>query len=307
MRAGLAAGPAAPRGEPGAGAPRWGARARSWPGWRCRCSRPTGPSSLPDHVALALNVRVLALHLGASVVCALLFGLVPALIGSRTQLHEAMRQGDARMSGGPAPAPGGAGGGRGGAGADAGASRRGSPPGRWRACCGSTRASTARGVLTFRLSVPEARQRTAQDLRELLRAAGGGAPGAAGSRGCELLDHPAARLALGDQLPERCPARAAAGAGAVRRVRHRLAQLCAARWGSTSWRAGGSSSATTRERSERDGDRRAAGARLLPGPGPSDDACSPMTERQFVKSSAWFATWRPTAWWARSRPGTSST
>jgi len=58
------------------------------------------PTSLPDHVALTLNVRVLLFSLGASVVCALLFGLVPALIGSRTQLHEAMRQGDARMSGG---------------------------------------------------------------------------------------------------------------------------------------------------------------------------------------------------------------
>src|SRR5262249_31449404 len=58
------------------------------------------PTSLPDHVALELNLRVLGFTLAASVVCAVLFGLVPALIGSRTQLHEAMRQGDARMTGG---------------------------------------------------------------------------------------------------------------------------------------------------------------------------------------------------------------
>ncbi len=122
------------------------------------------PSSLPDHVALALNLRVLAFTLGASVVCALLFGLVPALIGARTELHEAMRQGDARMSGGQhrlrvvlvvaevalalvlVVA--------------AGLTSR--------ALASLLRVDTGfdgRGVLTFRLSVPEARQRTPADLR----------------------------------------------------------------------------------------------------------------------------------------------
>src|SRR5678816_3339672 len=48
------------------------------------------PTSLPDYVALALNTRVLFFALGASVVCALLFGLVPALLGSRTQLHDCL-------------------------------------------------------------------------------------------------------------------------------------------------------------------------------------------------------------------------
>ena len=123
------------------------------------------PSSLPDYVALALNTRVLLFSLVASVLCALLFGLVPALIGSRTQLHEAMRQGDARMSGGQhrlrvllvvaevalalvlVVA--------------AGLTSR--------ALAGLLRLDTGfdgTGVLTFRLSVPEARQRTAQDLRD---------------------------------------------------------------------------------------------------------------------------------------------
>ena len=123
------------------------------------------PSSLPDHVTLALNTRVLLFTFGASVVCALLFGLVPALIGSRTELHEAMRQGDARMSGGQhrlrvmlvvvevalalvlVVA--------------AGLTSR--------ALAGLLRLDTGfdgNGVLTFRLSVPEARQRTAQDLHD---------------------------------------------------------------------------------------------------------------------------------------------
>ncbi len=123
------------------------------------------PSSLPDHVALALNTRVLLFNFAASVFCALLFGLVPALIGSRTQLHEAMRRGDAHMSGGQhrlrvvlvvaevalalvlVVA----------AGLTA------------RALAGLLRLDTGfdgTGVLTFRLSVPEARQRTARDLRD---------------------------------------------------------------------------------------------------------------------------------------------
>ncbi|MGZ3447064.1 MAG: ABC transporter permease, partial [Myxococcaceae bacterium] len=123
------------------------------------------PASLPDHVALFLNVRVLLFSLGASVACALLFGLVPALIGSRTHLHEAMRQGDARMPGGQhrlrvmlvvtevalalvlVVA--------------AGLTSR--------ALAGLLRLDTGfdgTGVLTFRLSVPEARQRTAQELRD---------------------------------------------------------------------------------------------------------------------------------------------
>ncbi len=123
------------------------------------------PASLPDHVALVLNVRVLLFSLGASVACALLFGLVPALIGSRTHLHEAMRQGDARMPGGQhrlrvmlvvaevalalvlVVA--------------AGLTSR--------ALAGLLRLDTGfdgTGVLTFRLSVPEARQRTVQELRD---------------------------------------------------------------------------------------------------------------------------------------------
>jgi putative ABC transport system permease protein len=123
------------------------------------------PSSLPEYVALSLNVRVLVFALVASIVCAVLFGLVPAILGSRTQLHEAMRQGDARMSGGHhrlrvllvvaevalalvlVVA--------------AGLTSR--------ALAGLLRLDTGfdgTGVLTFRLSVPEARQRTAQDLRD---------------------------------------------------------------------------------------------------------------------------------------------
>ncbi|HUM10311.1 MAG TPA: ABC transporter permease [Myxococcaceae bacterium] len=121
------------------------------------------PSSLPDHVALALNARVLLFNFAASVACALLFGLVPAVLGSRTQLHEAMRQGEARMSGGQhrlrvllvvaevalalvlVVA--------------AGLTSR--------ALAGLLRLDTGfdgTGVLTFRLSVPESRQRTARDL-----------------------------------------------------------------------------------------------------------------------------------------------
>ena len=123
------------------------------------------PSSLPDHVALALDLRVLGFTLAASVFCALLFGLAPALIGSRTHLHEAMRQGDARMSIGHhrlrvvlvvgevalalvlvvAAAL------------------------TSRALAGLLRVDTGfdgRGVMTFRLSVPEARQRSARDLRD---------------------------------------------------------------------------------------------------------------------------------------------
>jgi len=123
------------------------------------------PASLPDHVALALNLRVLLFNLGASCVCALLFGLLPAVIGSRTQLHEAMRQGDARMSGGQhrlrvilvvaevalalilVVA--------------AGLTSR--------ALAGLLQLDTGfdgRGVVAFRLSVPEARQRTPQELRD---------------------------------------------------------------------------------------------------------------------------------------------
>ena len=125
------------------------------------------PTSLPDHVALALNLRVLGFTLVASVLCAVLFGLVPALIGSRTRLHEAMRQGDARMSGSQhrlrvmlvvaevalalvlLVAAGHTS----------------------RALAGLLRLDTGfdgRGVLTFRLSVPEARQRTPGELREFL-------------------------------------------------------------------------------------------------------------------------------------------
>jgi putative ABC transport system permease protein len=123
------------------------------------------PWSLPAHVTLALDVRVLGFTLVASLLCALLFGLVPALIGSRTQLHEAMRQGDPRMSGGQhrlrvllvvgevalalillvAAAL------------------------TSRALAGLLHLDTGfdgRSVMTFRLSVPEARQRTAQDLRD---------------------------------------------------------------------------------------------------------------------------------------------
>ncbi len=123
------------------------------------------PSSLPDHVALTLDLRVLGFTLGVSVVCAVLFGLVPALIGARTELHEAMRQGDARMSSGHhrlrvvlvvvevalalvlVLA--------------AGLTSR--------ALAGLLRLDPGfdgTGVVTFRLSVPEARQRTAQDLRD---------------------------------------------------------------------------------------------------------------------------------------------
>jgi len=123
------------------------------------------PASLPEYVALGLNVRVLVFALVASIVCSVLFGLLPAVLGSRTQLHEAMRQGDARMSGGHhrlrvllvvaevalalvlVVA--------------AGLTSR--------ALAGLLRLDTGfdgRGVLTFRLSVPEARQRTAQDLRD---------------------------------------------------------------------------------------------------------------------------------------------
>ncbi|RPH72648.1 MAG: ABC transporter permease [Myxococcaceae bacterium] len=123
------------------------------------------PTSLPEYVVLALNTRVLLFALGASIVCAVLFGLVPAVLGSRTQLHEAMRQGDARMSGGHhrlrvllvvaevalalvlVVA--------------AGLTSR--------ALAGLLRLDTGfdgTGVVTFRLSVPEARQRTAQDLRD---------------------------------------------------------------------------------------------------------------------------------------------
>src|SRR5262245_4622481 len=123
------------------------------------------PASLPEYVALGLNTRVLLFALGASVVCAVLFGLVPAVLGSRTQLHEAMRQGDTRMSGGHhrlrvllvvaevalalvlVVA--------------AGLTSR--------ALAGLLRLDTGfdgTGVVTFRLSVPEARQRTAQDLRD---------------------------------------------------------------------------------------------------------------------------------------------
>jgi len=123
------------------------------------------PTSLPEYVALALNTRVLLFALGASIVCAVLFGLVPAVLGSRTQLHETMRQGDAPMSGGHhrlrvllvvvevalalvlVVA--------------AGLTSR--------ALAGLLRLDTGfdgTGVLTFRLSVPEARQRTAQDLRD---------------------------------------------------------------------------------------------------------------------------------------------
>jgi putative ABC transport system permease protein len=122
------------------------------------------PTSLPDHVALELNLRVLGFTLAASVACAVLFGLMPSLIGSRTQLHEAMRQGDARMTRGQH---------------------------RLRVvlvvvevalalmllvAAGLTSKALAAllrsdpgfdgtGVLTFRLSVPEGRQRTAEDLR----------------------------------------------------------------------------------------------------------------------------------------------
>ena len=126
------------------------------------------PSSLPDHVTLGLNLRVLAFTLGASVLCAVLFGLVPALLGSRSQLNDAMRQGDARMPGGQhrlrvalvvtevalalvlVVA--------------AGLTSR--------ALAGLLRVDTGfdgAGVMSFRLSVPEARQRTAQDLRDFYR------------------------------------------------------------------------------------------------------------------------------------------
>jgi putative ABC transport system permease protein len=123
------------------------------------------PDSLPAYVTLALDLRVLGFTLGVSVLCALLFGLVPALIGSRTQLHEAMRQGDSRMSGGQhrlrvilvvgevalalillvAAAL------------------------TSRALAGLLHLDTGfdgKGVMTFRLSVPEGRQQTAQDLRD---------------------------------------------------------------------------------------------------------------------------------------------
>ena len=58
------------------------------------------PESLPEFVALDVDGRVLAFTLVASLVCALLFGLLPALVASRTELHDAMREGDPRMSGG---------------------------------------------------------------------------------------------------------------------------------------------------------------------------------------------------------------
>jgi predicted permease len=58
------------------------------------------PSSLPEFVQLEVNGRILAFTLVASLVCALLFGLLPALVASRTELHDAMREGDPRMSGG---------------------------------------------------------------------------------------------------------------------------------------------------------------------------------------------------------------
>ena len=123
------------------------------------------PGALPEYVALGLNTRVLLFALGASIVCAVLFGLLPALLGSRTQLSEAMRQGDTRMSGGHhrlrvllvvaevalalvlVVA--------------AGLTSR--------ALAGLLRLDTGfdgTGVVSFRLSVPEARQRTAQDLRD---------------------------------------------------------------------------------------------------------------------------------------------
>src|SRR4029450_8960308 len=58
------------------------------------------PAWRPEGGARGWNTRGRAFALGASIACAVLFGLVPAVLGSRTQLHEAMRQGDARMSGG---------------------------------------------------------------------------------------------------------------------------------------------------------------------------------------------------------------
>ena len=220
------------------------------------------PESLPDHVALLLNVRVLLFSLGASVACALLFGLVPALIGSRTHLHEAMRQGDARMPGGQhrlrvmlvvaevalalilVVA--------------AGLTSR--------ALAGLLRLDTGfdgTGVLTFRLSVPEARQRTTQELRDFyermvaeLRAL----PGVEDASYSTMLplDGP-----WETSFPERRPAAAAAGAGPVRSVWLGVSGVCAdARapgGGRPLVRAGGHPGPT-----DGDGHRRAARPRLLP-------------------------------------------
>jgi putative ABC transport system permease protein len=58
------------------------------------------PESLPDFVTLDVNGRILGFTLAASLVCALFFGLLPALVASRTELHDAMREGAPRMSGG---------------------------------------------------------------------------------------------------------------------------------------------------------------------------------------------------------------
>ena len=226
------------------------------------------PTSLPDHINLALNLRVLLFNVGASVACALLFGLVPALIGSRTQLHETMRQGDAGMSGGQhrlrvvlvvaevalalvlVVA--------------AGLTSR--------ALAGLLRLDTGfdgAGVVTFRLSVPEARRRTAQDLRDFYERLVAELRSSRGGRR-ELLHASSAGRSMGDQLPERHPAPATAGAGAVRGVRLGLAGL----------RPDARAPAGVRPMVRRgghprpdrgDGDRRAAGARFLPhrGSGPT--------------------------------------
>ena len=103
------------------------------------------PSSLPDHVALSLNLRVLGFTLGASVGCALLFGLVPALIGSRTATPRGDASGGGPDVGGAAPAPRGARRGRGRAGPHPGGCRGAHLAGTRRPPPGRHRASTAAG------------------------------------------------------------------------------------------------------------------------------------------------------------------
>jgi len=61
--------------------------------WGTKLALRNLPSALPRANEIGLDVRVLLFTMGASLLCGILFGLVPALRTSKPNLHDTLKEG----------------------------------------------------------------------------------------------------------------------------------------------------------------------------------------------------------------------
>src|SRR5258707_10383295 len=74
--------------------------------WGTKLALQNLPATLPRANEIGLDVRVLLFTMGASLLCGILFGLVPALRNSTPNLHDTLKEGGRGASGGKHPAHG---------------------------------------------------------------------------------------------------------------------------------------------------------------------------------------------------------